>query len=57
MKERIDEEKVRYILSTLNEMEYGNVNITVHDGDITQVDITQKKRFPIQKKVAANKSS
>ncbi|MBA9026410.1 MULTISPECIES: YezD family protein [Bacillaceae] len=54
MKERIDEEKIRYILSTLNQMEYGSVNITVHDGDITQVDITQKKRFPIQKKVAPN---
>lgn len=52
MKEPIDEEKIRYILSTLNRLEYGSVVITVHDGDITQVDITQKKRFPLQKKAA-----
>ncbi len=54
MKERIDEEKIRNILSTLNQMEYGSLNITVHDGDITQVDITQKKRYPLHKKVVSN---
>lgn len=54
MKEHIEEEEIRYILSTLNQMEYGSLNITVHDGDITQVDITQKKRFPLHKKVASN---
>lgn len=46
---QIDEEKIKYILSSLNKLEYGCVVITVHDSDITQIDITEKKRFPLVK--------
>jgi hypothetical protein len=45
----IDEEKIKYIVSMLNKLEYGSVVITVHDSDITQIDITEKKRFPLVK--------
>lgn len=51
MKKRIDEEKIKYILSNLNQLEFGSVVITVHDSDITQIDITQKKRFNLSKKI------
>ena len=51
MKKQIDEDKIKYILSTINQLEYGCVVITVHDSDITQIDITEKKRFTLNKKV------
>ena len=55
MKKQIDEEKVKYILATLNELEYGSVVITVHESDITQIDITEKKRFVLNKKAGSKK--
>ncbi|MBA4535936.1 YezD family protein [Bacillus aquiflavi] len=45
-----DQEKIKYILDLLNELEYGSLVITVHDGQITQVDSTTKMRFTINKK-------
>ncbi|MGG3468713.1 YezD family protein [Neobacillus pocheonensis] len=47
----VDQAKANFILSTLKNMEYGSVIITVHDGTITQIDKTEKTRF------AASKSS
>ncbi|WP_342429653.1 YezD family protein [Neobacillus sp. FSL H8-0543] len=41
----VDQVKANYILSTLKDMEYGSVIITVHDGIITQIDKTEKTRF------------
>ncbi|AIE60208.1 YezD family protein [Bacillus methanolicus] len=46
---QLDEEKIKYILSKLDKLEYGCIVITVHDSDITQIDITEKKRFPLVK--------
>ncbi|OIK13682.1 DUF2292 domain-containing protein [Peribacillus sp. B-H-3] len=46
----MDESKIKYILSSLKELEFGSILITVHDGEITQIDTTEKKRFPIIKK-------
>lgn len=43
------EEKVRKIVDALEGLEYGSVNITVHDGVITQIDTTEKKRFSLKK--------
>jgi hypothetical protein len=52
----VDQEKINYILSILKSMEYGSVLITVHDGQITQVDSTEKNRFvPAKKLVNKNK--
>lgn len=47
---RIDDEKLRFIIKSLQELEFGTVHITVHDDEITQVDITEKKRYPVLKK-------
>lgn len=45
----VDQAKANYILSTLKGMEYGSVVITVHDGNITQIDKTEKTRFAQKK--------
>ncbi|MGG4264972.1 YezD family protein [Peribacillus simplex] len=47
--EKKEELKFRHILSSLEDLQYGSVIITVHDGEITQVDTTEKKRFPVVK--------
>jgi len=47
---KIDERKLQYILSKIQELEYGTVNITIHDNEITQIDSTEKKRFPAEKR-------
>lgn len=50
---KVDQEKINYLLSTLRNMEYGSVVITVHDGMITQIDRTDKNRF-ISKNSSSN---
>ncbi|UFT98932.1 YezD family protein [Radiobacillus kanasensis] len=50
-----DEAKLNHILATLRDLEYGSVVITVHDGEITQIDTTEKKRFSLQKNKAYEK--
>ncbi|MFJ7677436.1 YezD family protein [Peribacillus sp. NPDC097198] len=47
--EKKEELKIKHIISSLEGLQYGSVIITVHDGEITQVDTTEKKRFPIVK--------
>ncbi len=54
---KLDETKVDHILSTLKNLEYGSVVITVHDGDITQIDATEKKRFSLTKDPSTSKSN
>lgn len=46
---QLDESKVKHILSTLEKLDFGSVVITVHNGEITQIDATEKKRFSLQK--------
>ncbi|MDQ0219244.1 DUF2292 domain-containing protein [Peribacillus cavernae] len=41
----LSEEKVQHILSALQKIEYGSLLITIHEGEITQVDSTVKNRF------------
>ncbi|WP_188735422.1 YezD family protein [Oceanobacillus neutriphilus] len=45
----MDDVKLDHILNALKELEYGSVVITVHDGKITQIDTTEKKRFSLVK--------
>ncbi|CAH0267839.1 YezD family protein [Peribacillus sp. NPDC101481] len=52
--EKKEEMKIRHIISSLEDLQYGSVLITVHDGKITQVDTTEKKRFPLAKSRAVN---
>lgn len=40
-----DEEWVRQIKEYVRGLQYGNVQIVVHDGRIVQLDITERKRF------------
>jgi hypothetical protein len=51
---QVDELKLDYIISELKKLDYGSLVITVHDGDITQIDITEKRRFSL---AASNKVS
>lgn len=39
--------KLKHITSTLEQLEYGTIIITVHNGEITQIDTTEKKRFSL----------
>ncbi|MGZ4161910.1 MAG: YezD family protein [Neobacillus sp.] len=50
----VDQAKINFILSTLKNMEYGSVNITVHEGTITQIDKTEKTRFGVKKPLSKN---
>lgn len=44
---------IDYIKEELNNIAYGSVTITIHDGKITQIDTNEKKRYPfIEKDVA-----
>ena len=38
-------EKVERIKKAIEDIQYGSILITIHDGKITQVDITEKLRF------------
>jgi len=52
---KVDETKLQYILSTIQELAYGSVTITVHDNEITQIDKMEKKRFPAVKRETKRK--
>lgn len=36
---------VEQIVKDTRNVQFGIVSITIHDGEITQVDVTEKKRF------------
>ena len=38
------------ISAILKNVQYGSIVITIHDGEVTQVDTTEKKRFSSLKK-------
>lgn len=42
---KLDEAQLEYLTASLREIDYGSVVITVHDGHVTQIDTTEKKRF------------
>ncbi|WP_231956278.1 YezD family protein [Aneurinibacillus soli] len=42
--------KVEQILEALKDLEYGSLEIIVHDGQVVQIDRTEKKRFATEKK-------
>lgn len=39
------EKTLAYVKECVEKIAYGSVIITVHDGKVTQVDTTEKKRF------------
>ena len=44
---------INEISEILKNVQYGSIVITIHDGEITQVDTTEKKRFSGLKKTKA----
>ena len=46
---KIDDSQINHIVATLKTLEFGSIVITVHDGEITQIDTTEKKRFSLTK--------
>mgnify|MGYP001245880177 FL=1 len=42
---KLYEEHLEYLNESLEEIDYGTILITVYDGQITQIDATEKKRF------------
>ncbi|AEH54644.1 YezD family protein [Heyndrickxia coagulans] len=49
----IDETKVARIKESLQKLEFGTVVISIHEGNITQIETTEKVRFALEKKKAA----
>lgn len=50
LKGRLDQQVIEKIVSLLEGLEFGTVQITVHDSRITQIDRLEKYRFPTQGK-------
>lgn len=50
LKGRIDQQVIEKIVNLLEALEYGTIQITVHDSQITQIDRLEKYRFPLQRK-------
>lgn len=38
-------EPVRIVLDALNSLRFGAIQLTVHEGKLVQVDITERRRF------------
>lgn len=38
-------EPLRYVHAALNSLKFGAIQLTVHDGKLVQVDVTERKRF------------
>ena len=39
------EEAINLIVDALGRLRFGAINLTVHEGKLVQVDITERKRF------------
>ncbi|MPS68915.1 YezD family protein [Novosphingobium aerophilum] len=39
------EESIASVRDALKNLRYGNVSLTIHDGRVVQIDVTEKKRF------------
>lgn len=47
---RIDQQVIEKIKSILESLEYGTVQISVHDSQVTQIEKVEKHRLPLLKK-------
>jgi len=48
-KSKLNEQWVGRILRSLEGLEYGSVQIVVHDSQITQIERVERHRFPLEK--------
>nr|WP_255783460.1 YezD family protein [Oceanobacillus alkalisoli] len=46
----VNDKKIADIVTELKKLKYGNLIITVHDDEITQIETTEKKRYQPQGK-------
>ncbi|MFD2923415.1 DUF2292 domain-containing protein [Halobacillus naozhouensis] len=51
----IDERKIKDIVSRLERLEFGSLVVTVHNGEVTQIDTTEKQRYTLDKGGTSNK--
>jgi hypothetical protein len=42
---RLLEESIASVREALSGLKYGNVSLTVHEGRVVQIDVTEKKRL------------
>jgi hypothetical protein len=42
---RLLEESIASVREALSGLRYGNVSLTVHEGRVVQIDVTEKKRL------------
>ena len=43
--QRLLEESISNVREALSGLKFGNVSVTVHDGRVVQIDVTEKKRL------------
>ena len=48
-KRQIDQAVLEKVKVLLESLEYGTIQITVHDSQVTQIDKLEKHRLPLQK--------
>ncbi|WP_394235342.1 DUF2292 domain-containing protein [Niallia oryzisoli] len=41
----VDQEKIKNIIDLLEKIKFGSLNIVIHEGKITQLEIVEKHRF------------
>lgn len=54
--ESIRDSQIETILNALQGLEYGTLQIIIHDSQITQIERTEKKRFPLKRTDPENDS-
>ncbi|WP_019413935.1 YezD family protein [Paenisporosarcina sp. TG20] len=50
---KIEASQIEHIVSTIEKLQYGSVVINVHNGEIMQIDATEKRRFTPSKRPAS----
>ncbi|KKK38610.1 hypothetical protein WQ57_08450 [Mesobacillus campisalis] len=50
LKHQVDQKVLEKIKAMLESLDFGTLQITVHDSQITQIDKLEKHRFPLQAK-------
>ena len=50
---KINASQKEHIVSTLRKIQYGSVVINVHNGEIKQIDTTEKRRFSSSERSAS----
>ena len=45
----VDEEKIEAIVKAIQDLQFGEVHITIQDGVIVQINRLEKQRFPQKK--------